>query len=254
MDPATGHPQTEQTRPVDGQEPEEEPEPEPEPEEGDGRWLNRALAFPADLLEALRCADVAAWAPRSTLYVHLHEHTLSLGEGVARTEGLGPLGLLELAELLGRSRLVVKPVIDLTDRVRSTAYEHPEALKERVYLTTGGEYWPYATSTSRHVDYDHPTPYRHAHRDPGGGPPAQTGTHNSGPLGRRHHRWKTFAGYRSRQAGDGRYVWLTPHGLGFLVDHTGTHRISREHAEAILDAPAGVDLYPSNLPVDLDLP
>jgi len=99
-----------------------------------------------------------------------------------------------------------------------------------------------------HVDLDHPTPYHHGHpggpddegRDP---PPGQTGPHNCGPLGRRHHRWKTHAGYRSRQCGEGRYVWLTPHGLGFLVDHTGTHRIHPEKARMILEAPAGVDIH-----------
>ena len=117
-------------------------------------------------------------------------------------------------------------------------------------LVTNGDYWPFATSTSRAVDYDHPTPYL----DPGdGGPPGQTGTHNSGPLGRRHHRWKTHAGYRARQAGHGRYVWLTPHGLGFLVDHTGTRRIDPGHARAILEAPPGVDLYPLSLRVKVDL-
>jgi hypothetical protein len=31
--------------------------------------------------------------------------------------------------------------------------------------------------------------------------------------------------------------------MGFLVDHTGTHRIHPEQARMILEAPAGVDLY-----------
>ncbi len=160
--------------------------------------------------------------------------------------------LARLAELLARTALKVQPVKDLCDRVSYTAYEHPESLREQVHLITGGDYWPYASSTSRHVDLDHPTPYdHHATRTsthPGAGrepPPAQTGSHNSGPLGRRHHRWKTHAGYRARQCGEGRYVWLTPHGLGFLVDHTGTRRIHPEKARMILDAPTGVDLYPS---------
>ena len=112
---------------------------------------------------------------------------------------------------------------------------------------TGGDYWPYATSTSRNVDLDHPTPYAHGTgagtgREP---PPDQTGSHNSGPLGRRHHRWKTHAGYQSRQCGEGRYIWLTPHGLAFLVDHTGTHRIHPEKARMIFEAPVGVDIYPA---------
>ena len=160
---------------------------------------------------------------------------------MARAEGLGPVPLSALCALLGRTKLTVRPVRDLSSRVRSTAYEHPESLKEQTYLTTAGDYWPYATSTSRRVDYDHPTPYDDT------GPPdprrPQTGSHNSGPLGRRHHRWKTHAGFRSRQCGDGRYVWLTPHGLAFLVDHLGTHRIDPDKAQEIFEAPPGVDLY-----------
>ncbi|WP_168218551.1 hypothetical protein [Nocardioides eburneiflavus] len=205
---------------------------------------SRALAFPADLLESLRDVDLSPLAPKSVLHVHLHEAAVHIG-GVTRVEGLGPVTLTRLAELLRHHTLKVQPVKDLSSRVRYTAYEHPESLRDQVHLVTGGDYWPFATSTSRHVDLDHPTPYQHGGtgddgRDP---PPAQTGPHNSGPLGRRHHRWKTHAGYRSRQCGEGRYVWLTPHGLGFLVDHTGTHRIHPEKARLILEAPPGVDIY-----------
>jgi hypothetical protein len=202
-----------------------------------GAEPSRATAFPADLLEALRSADLSALAPTAVLHVHLHEAALAGADTVARVEGLGPAPLSALCSLLGRTKLTVRPVRDLSSRVRSTAYEHPESLEEHVYLTTGGDYWPFATSTSRRVDYDHPTPYADT------GPPDQTGSHNSGPLGRRHHRWKTHAGYRSRQCGDGRYVWLTPHGLAFVVDHLGTRRIDPAHGREILEAPAGVDLY-----------
>ena len=218
-------------------EPDSAPEPEPVPS-------SRALAFPADLLDALREVDVAPLAPKAVLHVHLHEAALHSGDGVARIEGFGPVTLTRLAELLRGTTIKVQPVKDLSDRVRYTAYEHPESLRDHVHLVAGGDYWPYAGSTSRTVDLDHPIPFDHGEdgRDP---PPDQTGSHNSGPLGRRHHRWKTHAGYRSRQCGEGRYVWLTPHGLGFLVDHTGTHRIHPEKARMILDAPAGVDIYPA---------
>ena len=203
----------------------------------------RAIAFghlarPAELLQLL-AADLSALAPKAVLYVHLHEAALGGSNAVARVEGLGPVPLSALCSLLGRTRLTVRPVRDLSSRVRSTTYEHPESLKEQTYLRTGGDYWPYATSTSRRVDYDHPTAY-----DDTGPPEArQTGSHNSGPLGRRHHRWKTHAGFRSRQCGDGRYVWLTPHGLAFLVDHLGTRQIDPDKAREMFEAPAGVDLY-----------
>jgi hypothetical protein len=217
--------------------------------------LASALALPAEVLELLRDPAIAARiAPQSVLYVHLHEAGLLSGEGVARVEGLGPHTLSQLQVLLAGRTVVVTPVIDLSDRVRTTAYEHPESLKARVHLVTGGDYWPYAASVSRRVDYDHPTPYR-----PGAPPedPPQTGNHNSGPLGRRHHRWKTHAGYRSRQCGHGRYVWATPHGLTFLVDHRGTRPLDPDHARQMFAAGDGIELYfpeePLTLDLDLDL-
>jgi hypothetical protein len=233
---------------------EQEQLPGPKPEEP---VLHSAIAFPADLLEALKSCDWSAWAPKATLYVHLHQAALTDPAGVrsnavARVEGLGPLGLEQLQSLLGRAVLSVKPVLDLSDRVRTTAYEHPESLKERIHLITGGDYWPYATSTSRHVDHDHPTPFDHAAaRAPD--PPEQTGTHNSGPLGRTHHRWKTHGRYRARQSGQGRDVLTTPHGLAFLRDHHGTRRIPLDKARMIIDAPDGVDLYLPDVTVEIDL-
>jgi hypothetical protein len=207
---------------------------------------SRATAMPAEILHALAKVDLEPLRPRAVLYVHLHEAALDGTPAVARVEGLGPSTLTGVTSLLAACKVTVKPVIDLNHRVRTIAYEHPEALKERVHLTTDGDYWPYATSTSRHVDYDHPTPYRSQ------GPPGQTGTHNSGPLSRRHHRWKTHAGYHARQSGDGRYAWLTPHGLGFIVDHTGTRQVPAQHARMVIDAPAGLDLYPGT-EIDLQL-
>ena len=72
---------------------------------------------------------------------------------------------------------------------------------------------------------------RHLHHPPGRPrpPPSlrrprppgrQTGVHNSGPLGRRHHRWKTHAGFRARQSGLRALRLDHPARLGFLVDHT----------------------------------
>ncbi|MDR6174564.1 hypothetical protein QE364_002351 [Nocardioides zeae] len=192
---------------------------------------SRATALSVDVLDKLRSTDLAKLRPKAVLYVHLHEATLLSMKGVARVEELGPRTLGALQQLLASTKVTVKPVIDLADAVRTTAYEHPEAIKERVHLTTSGDYWPYATSTSRNADYDHPTPFDHdPERSPEAQQPAQTGTHNSGLLQRRHHRWKTHAGYQARQRAPGHYVWLTPNGLGFTVDPTGTHPCSEMEA------------------------
>jgi hypothetical protein len=159
------HTQTE----ADTDKPETEPDPEPEAEpeaeteaesEPESEPVARALAFPADLLDALRDVDLTPLAPKAVLHLHLHESALTTSDGhsdghsdgVARAEGLGPLTLTRLAELLRRHTLTVQPVKDLSDRVRYTAYEHPESLRDQVHLITGGDYWPFATSTSRAVE------------------------------------------------------------------------------------------------------
>ncbi len=41
-----------------------------------------------------------------------------------------------------------------------------------------------------------------------------------------HHRIKTHGRWQVAQPFDGVYVWKTPHGRHYLVDHTGTHRLS----------------------------
>ncbi|MBL0749877.1 hypothetical protein [Nocardioides baculatus] len=195
----------------------DEPEPEPEPEDDSPA---RAYAFPADLLDALRHIDLTPLAPKVVLHVHLHEAALHGADAVARVEGLGPVTLTRLHEMLRGCVVKVQPVKDLSNRVRYTAYEHPESLRDQVHLVTGGDYWPYATSTSRNVDLDHPVPYQHTgHGDTGREPPpGQTGPHNSGPLGRRHHRWKTHCDCAS-----GHPLWVARRsgavqsGVGVLV-------------------------------------
>lgn len=181
----------------------------------------RPLALPADLLPALRTLDPARLRPRAVVYVHLHEAALTgVATGVARVEGLGPHSLSQVRELLGRADVVVKPVIDLTERVSVCAYEHPEGVGERIHLLHTGDAFPHATATTRKVDLDHPTPFD---RD---GPPGQTDSHVSQPLGRTGHRAKTHLGYRSRRLDTGEVLWRTPHGLHRVVDAGGTCRIS----------------------------
>ncbi len=133
----------------------------------------------------------------------------------------------------------MKPVLDLSDRVRTTAYEHPESLKERVHLTTGGDYWPYATSTAGMST----TTTRS---------PTTTPVHRARAAPTTPAHWadditaaRPTPATAPDNAAPGRYVWLTPNGLGYLVDHRGTRRISTKHARMILDAPPGVDIYPT---------
>jgi len=44
-----------------------------------------------------------------------------------------------------------------------------------------------------------------------------------------------------------RWVWRTPHGRHYLVDHVGTHRLDDDAASLITDAPSGVEVYLTEL-------
>ena len=201
-------------------------------------WAPAHLHATIERLASLSVRQLAALRGKATLYVHLDQTPLQRQAGLARLEGHGPVLIQSLAEVLGHADIRLQPVLDLNGRTRVDRYEHPETLKDHTWLLAGGDAFPYApqTATRAQVDFDHPTPY-----DPQG-PPGQTGTHNSGPLRRRHHRWKTHGGYRARQAGPGRYLWQTPHGTCHLVDHTGTHPLPPDAAEIIHTAPPGTDI------------
>jgi hypothetical protein len=138
------------------------------------------------------------------------------------------------------SRTTVTPVLDLRMRRRVDAYEHPEVVKDHVWVQTGGDCFPFTprSATRDGVDFDHAIPYDDT------GPPGQTGPHNSGPPRRRHHRTKTHGGLTARVVGPGRHLWRTPHGQAFLVDHTGTTRLTAHQSAAMAEAiEDGVELY-----------
>ncbi|MGW6199851.1 DUF222 domain-containing protein [Kribbella sp. NPDC055110] len=195
---------------------------------GDGGEAFTRVALAGALPERLAAIKRAAYGSglgagsgrrnRHTLYVHLTDRTLATGDGVLRVEELGPLLASQLRELLGHDQVVVKPVIDLQDQVSVHSYEIPDRIRERVRLQHPVDMFPYsgAEATAR-MDQDHITPYERA------GPPGQTTTDNLIPLGRLHHRAKTFGGWRSRRLPTGAVDWTSPHGFRFVVDYTGTH-------------------------------
>ena len=190
--------------------------------------------------------DWARLLPTVTLYVHLTDHTLATGHGVARWEGEGPVSAQYVRDFLGpTSRFTIKPVIDLAGQAAVDAYEVPDRLREAVHLRTPADVFPYASNTSRRMDLDHTRPYRHSvplqatprpamttRQDPPTDParergaPGQTGMDNLGPLGRFHHRVRTHGNWAVEQPFPGIYLWRAPHGSIYLVDHTGTRKVT----------------------------
>ncbi len=233
----------EHTQPeVPGPDPEQEQE--PEPDAGRPVWAPAHLGSTIERLASMSTRQLTSLRGKGCVYVHVTDRDLLKQSGIVRVEGQGPMLVQSLAELLGHADVVIKQVVDHRIRSRADAYEHSEPVKDHVWTQTGGDSFPFSprTATRGGVDFDHVAAFIPPDR---GGPPGQTGPHNSSPLRRSHHRWKTHGGYRVRQAGPGRHVWKTPHGLCYLVDAEGTRRLSERDADLILTAPPGVDIYPA---------
>ncbi|WP_435770780.1 hypothetical protein [Nocardioides sp. SYSU DS0651] len=159
------------------------------------------------------------------LHVHLSFDAVSAALGpVGRVEGLGPVLLSQVGDLLRRDDVVLTPVVDLNSGRSVNGYEHPTDVKARSELRTVGDRFPHAPTLwrrgGRPPDHDHTDEYR-PH-----GPPGQTGDHNDTPLTRTAHRAKTHLGYSVFQLAPDRWVWGTPHGLYRLVTGSGTTRIT----------------------------
>jgi hypothetical protein len=181
-----------------------------------------------EALRSLGAAVAAKLRPRTVLYLHLAEEAVGgrPEAGVVRTEGLGALSRSQLLEWLGVDEVVVTPVIDLHGQEPVDAYEVPSHLREAVVVGQPFEVFPFGTARSRarSVDLDHTRPWVPPDH---GGPPGQTSLDNLGPLARGHHRAKTFGGFTCHQPLPGFYLWRTPTGHWYRVDHTGTTALGR---------------------------
>ena len=176
--------------------------------------------------------------PKAVLYVHLSQHALTAGQGVARLENHGPILLSRLRQILGdHTQLVLTPVIDLTDTPTPVdAYEIPPRMREHLLLRHPATTFPYAPGPSRRADLDHTLPYLPPTR---GGPPGQTRIGNLGPLSRSQHRIKTFSRWQVRQPEPDTWLWRSPHHRIYLINTAGTHPLGHsDYAQAIWHAAA----------------
>jgi len=171
--------------------------------------------------------DPSHLLPPVTLYVHAHRETIEAGQGgVCRVEGHGPLSLQWVHEQLRPMHAYrIVPVLDLAGQAPVDAYEVPDKHREAVNLITPADAFPFGTrvgrpadSTHHPMDIDHTVPYAHG---------GVSGIGNYTPLTRFHHRAKTHGNWQVRQPFPGICVWRDPHGRHYLVDHTGTRRLSR---------------------------
>lgn len=165
--------------------------------------------------------DPTTLMPAVMLFVHMYAHPGSAG--VARVEGVGPVSETWLRDLLGpHARFTIQPVLDIEGQAPVDGYDVPDRHRQAVHLMTPADIFPFASSTSRKLQIDHTVAYRHGVDRPSG----QSRVGNYGPMTSFHHRIKTFGKWTVRQPFPGIFIWQDPHGAVYLVDHTGTRRVS----------------------------
>ncbi len=192
---------------------------------------------------ALARVDPRRLLPQATLYVHLSRAALD-GGGVARVEDLGPVTVDQVAGFLGHRNVRVVPVLDVAGQVPVDGYEVPDRMREALHLRHPACAFPFATYLGRNKDADHTVAYLPVQD---GGPPGQTRLGNLAGLTRLPHRLKTHGRWRLRQPVPGVFLWRSPHGWWWRVDHLGAHALGRETSTGR----APVQQWAS--PIELDL-
>jgi hypothetical protein len=174
--------------------------------------------------------DWSSLLPQLTLNLHLSAADLAAGGGgVARWEGVGPVTHQFVHEhLRPLHRYRIQPVIDLAGMAPVDAYEIPDRLRAAVRLRTPADAFPFSSAVTGPgvaMDEDHTEPFVPATGSRGEKDWA-TRLGNLAPLGRFHHRIKTHGRWTVRQPFDGIVLWRDPQGQVYLVDHTGTHKVT----------------------------
>ncbi|WP_328995270.1 13E12 repeat family protein [Kribbella sp. NBC_01245] len=193
--------------------------------EGDayGTESDSAVDVPLDqLLAGLKARNPNRTRAPHPFYVRISQEALASGDGVAWVEGIGPLLVSQLKELIGHEAVVLKPVIDLREHRSADDYVVPQRIREWVKLRYPTPMEPWSTGeTTFSTDLDHVVPYDK------NGPPGQTSTRNLLPVTRTPHRAKTHGGLRNALLPDGSVEWTTPRGARYLVDDNGTRYLGQ---------------------------
>ncbi|WP_416956504.1 DUF222 domain-containing protein [Nocardioides sp. T5] len=149
----------------------------------------------------------------------------------------GPTGRLEERQRLvlldqikawcadSRTKVTIKPVIDLNTQLHTDAYQVPERIREQVVLRDKTCVFPWCTRPARRCDVDHVIPHDPDAEAEGRPQPGPTQTDNLAALCRFHHRLKTHSAWRYEMVAPGIYEWTSPHGHRYRRDHTGTTAI-----------------------------
>ncbi|KRE96654.1 hypothetical protein ASG76_18605 [Nocardioides sp. Soil774] len=121
-----------------------------------------------------------------------------------------------------RTKITVKPVIDLNIDLSSPAYAVPDRIREQIILRDQTCVFPWCTRPARACDVDHVVEFDHQADAEGREQPGPTATSNLAALCRSHHRLKTHSAWRYDVIAPGVFEWTSPHGHRYRRDRTGT--------------------------------
>ncbi|MCW2735511.1 HNH endonuclease signature motif containing protein [Nocardioides sp.] len=164
--------------------------------------------------------------------VVLHAHFAASTTGDVTV--FGPTGRLEEGQRLvlleqlqswcgdSRTRVTIKPVIDLNTDRSTPAYAIPHRIREHVVLRDRTCVFPWCSRPARGSDVDHVIAHDHTAAAEGRPQAGPTSTDNLAALCRFHHRLKTHTAWHYRMLDAGVFVWTSPHGHRYRRDATGT--------------------------------
>jgi 5-methylcytosine-specific restriction endonuclease McrA len=121
-----------------------------------------------------------------------------------------------------RTKITVKPVIDLNQEKGAPGYEVPDRIRDHVILRDRTCVFPFCGRPARGCDVDHVIEYDHDADAEGRPQPGPTETENLGALCRFHHRLKTHSTWRYDMVTPGVFEWTSPHGHRYRRDRSGT--------------------------------
>ncbi|HWI42805.1 MAG TPA: HNH endonuclease signature motif containing protein, partial [Nocardioides sp.] len=158
---------------------------------------------------------IASARRKAEVHVHLTDTALTGSNGVGRNDATNSPVLVEQIRqwLQSCGSIIVRPVIDLAGHVPVDSYEIPDRLRRQVELRDHHCAFPGCNRRASACDLDHAIPHD------SGGPTCPC---NLVPLCRRHHRAKTHSDWTYTIIQPGSYLWTSPTGRRFRVDHTGT--------------------------------
>jgi hypothetical protein len=183
-----------------------------------------------DLLATDASTTDASLPAAREVVIHAHFDASMSGEQTV----FGPTGRMENGQRLvlldqirtwcadSRTKVTVKPVIDLNAQLTAQGYEIPDRIREQVQLRDRTCVFPRCTRPARGCDVDHVVEYDHDAEAEGRPQPGPTTTDNLACLCRFHHRLKTHSAWHYETTAPGVFEWTSPHGHRYRRDHTGT--------------------------------